>query len=105
MNLRIIKMKRTISTILFTIFCTLFTFAQKSEEISIISFNIRLDYPGDKLNNWQYRKEHIIRMIQIEHPSVLCTQELLNNQRLYLAESLPEYEHIGVGRCPTFLLP
>ena len=83
MNLRIIKMKRTISTILFTIFCTLFTFAQKSEEISIISFNIRLDYPGDKLNNWQYRKEHIIRMIQIEHPSVLCTQELLNNQRLY----------------------
>ena len=98
MNLRIIKMKRTISTILFTIFCTLFTFAQKSEEISIISFNIRLDYPGDKLNNWQYRKEHIIRMIQIEHPAVLCTQELLNNQRLYLAESLPEYEHIGVGR-------
>lgn len=92
------KMKKLISTILLTTFCTIFTFAQKSEEISIISLNIRLDNPNDQLNNWQYRKEHVVQMIQNDRPSVLCTQELLNNQRLYLAELLPEYAHIGVGR-------
>lgn len=91
-------MKKILSTFLFTIICSFSLLAQVGEKVSVISFNIRYDNPADSVNNWRYRRQNIIKMINLEQPSLLCTQELLDNQRLFLSESLPNYSHIGVGR-------
>jgi endonuclease/exonuclease/phosphatase family metal-dependent hydrolase len=63
-----------------------------------MSFNIRYGTADDGENRWDLRKEFLIETIKAFKPDLLGTQETLGFQRDYLAEKLPEYDWLGVGR-------
>lgn len=67
-------------------------------QTTIMTFNIRYDNPGDNENNWEYRKQEIVKMIQFYTPDILGIQEGLHHQVKYLDAALVDYNYIGVGR-------
>lgn len=69
-----------------------------TEPFRVMTFNIRLDTPGDSLNNWQYRKDRAAKAVLFYDADLLGTQEVLHNQLVDLAERLPQYQWVGVGR-------
>lgn len=66
--------------------------------VNVMTFNIRYDNPEDEPNNWEQRKENVLKMIRFNEVDILGTQEVLAHQLKYLAENLTEYGVIGVGR-------
>lgn len=84
---------------------------EKVEQLSIMTFNIRLDVESDSLNNWKYRKNNVSQMLNYYEPDLMGFQEVCDNQMQDLKNSLPNYGAIGVGRddgkskgeyCPIF---
>ena len=71
---------------------------EKPVDIKVISYNIRLSTKSDGNNWWENRKQASINMINEEKPTIFGLQEALPVQVEYLAENLPEYAYIGVGR-------
>ena len=67
-------------------------------ELRVMSFNIRYGTASDGENHWDHRREFVVSTIRAFNPDLLGTQETLGFQRDYLAEHLPEYEVLGVGR-------
>lgn len=67
-------------------------------DIKVISYNIRLNTKSDGDNCWDNRKHASLNMINEEKPTVFGLQEALPGQVEYLAENLPGYSYIGVGR-------
>lgn len=67
-------------------------------EVRVMSYNIRYGTANDGENHWDKRKEFLLATIQAFDPDLLGTQETLGFQRDYLAEHLPQYEVLGVGR-------
>lgn len=67
-------------------------------EITIMSFNIRLDIPSDGENRWDLRKEACISMIHDKAADVFGIQEGLPNQVQYLEDKLEAYAKVGIGR-------
>jgi endonuclease/exonuclease/phosphatase family metal-dependent hydrolase len=66
--------------------------------IDVMTFNIRLDSQSDSLNNWQCRKDNVVRMLNYYAPGLIGMQEVLKNQLDDLKKGLPDYVQIGVGR-------
>jgi endonuclease/exonuclease/phosphatase family metal-dependent hydrolase len=63
-----------------------------------MTFNIRYGTANDGINRWEKRKEFLAATIKEFGPDLLGTQETLGFQRDYLAEQLPGYDVVGVGR-------
>jgi endonuclease/exonuclease/phosphatase family metal-dependent hydrolase len=72
--------------------------AEEGADVRVMSFNIRYGTADDGENRWDLRKEFLVETIQAFNPDLLGTQETLGFQRDYLAERLPEYDFLGVGR-------
>lgn len=72
--------------------------AEGEGDVRVMSFNIRYGTADDGENHWDRRKEFVVETIQAFDPDLLGTQETLGFQRDYLAENLPGYENLGVGR-------
>jgi endonuclease/exonuclease/phosphatase family metal-dependent hydrolase len=68
------------------------------EQLRVMSYNIRYGTAPDGENHWERRKEFLVATIRAFSPDLLGTQETLSFQRDYLAEHMPEYEVLGVGR-------
>ena len=77
--------------------CLAPTFAQK-DTVTVISFNIRYNNPGDGDNIWDNRKASCVKMAKMERPDFLCVQEAYFVQLDYLNQNLTNYQYIGVGR-------
>ncbi|MDR1056068.1 MAG: endonuclease/exonuclease/phosphatase family protein [Prevotellaceae bacterium] len=88
-------MKRLIYFLLIPL---LFGSCNKPMELNVITFNIRMDYAGDSLNNWQYRKDAAAKIILNHNADILGAQEVLKNQLQDLKDRLPGYNSVGVGR-------
>lgn len=85
--------------ILFSILIILFSFSPSfGQKTSIMSFNIRYDNEYDKENNWQDRREDVVKVIIKHQASIIGIQEALINQLAYIDSSLTNYTYIGVGR-------
>ena len=69
-----------------------------SPDVRVMSFNIRYGTARDGENEWSRRKEFLVETVRAFNPDLLGTQETLKSQRDFLAEHLPEYDHLGVGR-------
>ena len=69
-----------------------------SETTTVISYNIRYDNKWDKENNWDTRKESIVRIFEQYSPLFIGTQEGLAHQIHYMDSALTKYDYIGVGR-------
>jgi 6-phosphogluconolactonase (cycloisomerase 2 family)/endonuclease/exonuclease/phosphatase family metal-dependent hydrolase/dienelactone hydrolase len=67
-------------------------------DVRVMSFNIRYGTAKDGENHWDRRKEFVADTIRAFHPDLLGTQETLGFQRDFLAASLVDYDHLGVGR-------
>lgn len=84
---------------LFTLFLILFALkTAQAQEISVMTYNIRLDTESDGENQWNNRKDVLIGQIQFHEPMVFGVQEALPNQMDDLNDALTNYKWIGVGR-------
>jgi endonuclease/exonuclease/phosphatase family metal-dependent hydrolase len=66
--------------------------------LRVMSFNIRYGTAGDGANAWDKRKDLLVETIRAFDPDLLGTQEVLDFQADFLAETLAGYSHVGVGR-------
>jgi endonuclease/exonuclease/phosphatase family metal-dependent hydrolase len=71
---------------------------QAANNVRVMSFNVRYGTAKDGENHWDRRKEFLVETIIAYQPDLLGTQETLGFQRDFLAEKLPGYEVLGVGR-------
>lgn len=71
--------------------------AQKNAPITIATYNIRYDNPGDSLNAWPHRKENVKALVRFYDFDIFGTQEGLIHQIKGL-EEMSEYSRTGVGR-------
>ena len=67
-------------------------------DISVISFNIRVDNAADGTNVWRNRRDAVVTMIERERPMLLGLQEAQPHQFTYLSEHCPDYAWYGLGR-------
>ncbi len=72
--------------------------AAEEHDVRVMSFNIRYGTARDGENAWDARKEFVVETIRAFAPDLLGTQETLGFQRDFLAEHLPDYDLLGVGR-------
>jgi endonuclease/exonuclease/phosphatase family metal-dependent hydrolase len=71
---------------------------QAPAELRVMSYNIRYGTASDGVNHWDRRKEWLAETIKAFGPDLLGTQETIGFQRDYLAQQLPDYAVLGVGR-------
>ncbi len=80
-------------------------------KISVGTFNVRCDFPGDGLQAWAYRRERFLSLLHTWLPDVVGLQEPLQHQYSHIRQSLTDYDSVGVGRddgreagefCPIF---
>ncbi len=76
----------------------LFAFAVNAQDLKVMTYNIRLDVKSDGENSWSNRKDFFSSQIKFYAPDIFNVQEAMPNQINDLAASLPEYNHIGIGR-------
>lgn len=68
------------------------------EEVTVMSYNIRLDVVSDGENRWDARKEKVTGLMKFYEPDFIGTQEVMHHQLLFIKQELSNYQHIGVGR-------
>lgn len=92
-------MKKTLkSGFLFLLFQIFFAFGSNSQQISVMSFNVRLNVSSDGDHAWPKRTMMVKKVLDKYHPEILGTQEVLPDQLMDLKKILPGYQQIGVGR-------
>lgn len=67
-------------------------------EVSAMTFNIRFGTAQDGPNAWQHRREAVFEVVRTSGCDVIGLQEALRFQIEEIAEEVPEYAWIGVGR-------
>lgn len=67
-------------------------------DITVMTFNLRFNNPGDGGNSWPFRKDGAAEIISRYRPTVAGTQEGLTGMLDDLQMRLPEYAWIGEGR-------
>lgn len=68
------------------------------ESLRVATWNIRYDNPDDGPNAWPLRRERVGALVRFLQPDVIGFQEALHGQVLDLADMLPGYRWVGVGR-------
>lgn len=66
--------------------------------VTVMSFNVRYGTARDGDNVWANRRDTVAEVVRHYSPDVMGTQECLDFQAKYIAEKLPEYAWLGVGR-------
>lgn len=72
--------------------------AVQAQKITVGTFNIRYDNPGDSGNLWKNRAPIVANLIRFHQFDVLGVQEALKNQLADISSALPEYDRYGKGR-------
>lgn len=69
-----------------------------SQDLKVITYNLRLDVASDLDNRWDKRKDFLIGQLKFYEPSVFGTQEGFKHQLEAIKDGMPGYEYIGKGR-------
>lgn len=69
-----------------------------SQNLKIMSFNIRLQIESDKENAWTERKQDALDLLSYYHPDYFGVQEALPEQMKDIKNGLKNYDYVGVGR-------
>jgi endonuclease/exonuclease/phosphatase family metal-dependent hydrolase len=80
------------------IFFLLFSHQIYAQELTVGTFNIRLQTSGDIGNLWQQRAPLVVDLIRFYDFDILGTQEGFANQLLDIKTALPYYSVYGKGR-------
>jgi endonuclease/exonuclease/phosphatase family metal-dependent hydrolase len=75
-----------------------FSFSVLSQQLNVMTFNIRYNTPADSLNAWPYRKDKVASQILFHEAHIIGVQEALHGQMTDLQERLNKYKYLGVGR-------
>ena len=82
--------------------CLLFVFGINLQSFSqinrVMTYNIRYDNPNDHPNNWDNRKQELVKLFKHYEPEIFGIQEGLEHQLKYIDQQLVNYSRIGVGR-------
>ncbi len=68
------------------------------QELSVMTYNIRLDLASDEENSWPNRKEKVTDLIKFYEPDIFGIQEGLPHQVQFLNMVLSDYNVFGKGR-------
>lgn len=74
------------------------SFSATAVDLKLMSWNIRFNNPADGENAWPLRRNHVTGLIRFHAPDVFGLQEALLGQINDIAEQLPGYDWVGVGR-------
>ncbi len=69
-----------------------------TQQVRILTYNIRYDNPGDGINSWTNRRIWLCEQVKQADPGIFGIQEGLISQINYLDSTFSEYGRIGVGR-------
>lgn len=69
-----------------------------SQNLKIMTYNIRVDFGGDGANNWEFRRDFLSQQIQFYGPDFIGTQEGKAHQLQYIDSTLTDYKFIGISR-------
>ncbi|MFZ1529361.1 MAG: endonuclease/exonuclease/phosphatase family protein [Ferruginibacter sp.] len=69
-----------------------------SQQLNVMTFNIRLNTSSDSLNAWPYRKDLVASQVLFHDIKILGVQEALHDQMQDLQERLPTYKFCGGAR-------
>ncbi|MFV0566701.1 MAG: endonuclease/exonuclease/phosphatase family protein [Flavobacteriaceae bacterium] len=69
-----------------------------AQELKVMSYNIKLDYPKEGKNSWNNRKPFFVNQLKYYGPDVFGVQEALPNQMKDIDSLMPAYGFVGVGR-------
>ena len=69
-----------------------------AQTLRVMTFNVRTGIANDGPNDWNHRRDIMVRTIREQHPDVLGTQELNKFQGDYIVSKLPQYVWFGIGR-------
>jgi endonuclease/exonuclease/phosphatase family metal-dependent hydrolase len=81
-----------------TLLVLILSFMAYSQNLKIMTYNIRLDVAVDGENDWSHRKDFFTSQIQFYEPDVFGIQEATPNQVIDISNALSQYNHIGIGR-------
>lgn len=68
------------------------------QNLKIMTYNIRVDLVADGDNDWRHRSDFFTSQIQFYQPDVFGIQEAAPNQVNDIANGLPQYSFVGIGR-------
>ncbi len=71
---------------------------KKDNPFIVITYNIRMNTPEDGVNVWALRKDKVAALLKFHQADIFNVQEALTEQMNDLESSLPEFDHVGVGR-------
>ncbi len=77
---------------------SLFAMRSLSQDIAVMSYNIRYDNPNDGDNQWSLRKGFLINQLFYHNPDIIGMQEALKSQLDVIDQLMPGMEYLGVGR-------
>jgi endonuclease/exonuclease/phosphatase family metal-dependent hydrolase len=83
---------------IFTIILLLFPTALFSQQMNVISFNIRLNTPADGVNAWPNRVEMVTGLLHFHEADIFGLQEALYDQIMDIQNDFSDYEWFGAGR-------
>ncbi|SHK05187.1 endonuclease/exonuclease/phosphatase family protein [Epilithonimonas mollis] len=69
-----------------------------SQDLKVMTYNIRLSLESDKENSWDKRKEDALALMFYYHPDYFGVQEAVPQQMTDIKTSLKDYDYVGVGR-------
>jgi endonuclease/exonuclease/phosphatase family metal-dependent hydrolase len=69
-----------------------------AQDMTIMTYNIKLDYPKEGENSWTNRKPFFINQLQFYEPDIFGVQEAMPNQMKDIDSLLIDYSFVGVGR-------
>lgn len=70
----------------------------QSQNLSVMTFNVRYPSPDDGVNVWEQRRDILVETVRLKNPDIMGTQELFYSQGEYIVENLPEYTWFGTSR-------
>jgi endonuclease/exonuclease/phosphatase family metal-dependent hydrolase len=70
----------------------------QTNDLKVMSFNIRYNNPSDNEYSWANRKEMVFEVLQKFNPGIIGFQEALKGQVDQIQEYLTGYKYTGVGR-------
>ena len=83
---------------LLTAFLLLISYSLFSQQINVVTFNIRFNTENDGINAWPNRIEMVTGLLKFHETDLFGLQEALHGQILDVQKNMPGFEWFGVGR-------
>lgn len=69
-----------------------------SQDLKVMTYNIRLSLESDKENSWNNRRDDALALMSYYHPDYFGVQEAIPQQMIDIKTNLKDYDFVGVGR-------